>query len=60
VKIWRFKARPHKKFTRLPSQPIKKLGAVIHTCHPNFSGGINRRIVVQAGPDIKARYNSKK
>jgi hypothetical protein len=47
----RFKASLGKKFLSSPSQPIKKLDMVVCACHPRFSGTINRKIPVQAGPD---------
>jgi hypothetical protein len=32
------------KVCKTPSQPMKNLGEVVHTCHPSYTGGINRRI----------------
>jgi hypothetical protein len=33
---------------KIPSQPIKKLGIVVHTCHPTYTRCVNSRIAVQA------------
>jgi hypothetical protein len=45
-----------KKSGRPPSKPIKnKLGPVAHACYPSYMETINRWMVVQAGPGIKAR-----
>jgi hypothetical protein len=41
------------------SIPINKLGVVVHTCHLNYVGSINRRIVVQAGLGMKGRPSLK-
>jgi hypothetical protein len=30
----------------------KKLGVVVHTCHPSYADSINRRITAQVGPGI--------
>jgi hypothetical protein len=40
-------AQIQQKDSKTPSQPIK-LGVMAHACHPNYAGGINRWIVVQA------------
>jgi hypothetical protein len=34
---------------------LKKLGVVECTCHPNYAGSINRRIMVQSSPSINVR-----
>jgi hypothetical protein len=39
--------QPRQNVSETPSQPIK-LVMVVHTCHPSYVGGINRRIMVQA------------
>jgi hypothetical protein len=45
---------PGKKFLRPSSQPVKaEYGGT--ACHSIFSGSKNRRLEVQAGPDIKER-----
>jgi hypothetical protein len=41
------------KVSDTPSQPIASVVAC--TCHPSYSGSINRRIDVQAGPVINSR-----
>jgi hypothetical protein len=33
----------------------KKLGVVVHICHPSYTRGINRRIVVQIGLGINVK-----
>jgi hypothetical protein len=38
----------------------KRLGVMVCACHLNYTGSINRRIVVQAGWDINVRPYSKK
>jgi hypothetical protein len=43
-----------KKFSKTPSQPIK-LGVMVHVCNSSYAGGVNRRIVVQAGLGINER-----
>jgi hypothetical protein len=43
-----------KKVNKTPSQPIK-LGMVACSCHSSYEGGVNRRIMVQAGPGKNAR-----
>jgi hypothetical protein len=39
---------PGEKVRKTISQPIKKLGTVVHTCHSSYTGSISRRIIVQA------------
>jgi hypothetical protein len=39
--------QPRQKVHKIPSQLIKKQGAVVHAFHPSYKEGINRRIIVQ-------------
>jgi hypothetical protein len=38
----------------------KKLGVVVHACHPSYVGGVSRRIAVQASPGKKHETLSEK
>jgi hypothetical protein len=38
----------------------KKLGMVVHSCHPTYTRNMNRRIAVQAGLGINGETLSKK
>jgi hypothetical protein len=40
-----FKASQDKKLVR-PHLNQKKLGVVLHSCHPSYTGSINRRIAI--------------
>jgi hypothetical protein len=49
-----FETRLGKNILETPSQQIK-LGMVLHTYHPSYKGGINRKVKVQADPDQKKK-----
>jgi hypothetical protein len=43
-----FSGQPREKECKTPTQPIKSLVALAHTCHPCHIGSINESIEVQA------------
>jgi hypothetical protein len=47
-----------KKFAR-PHLNHKKLGMMVCACFPSYTGGVNRRIKVQTGPNIKLDHIAK-
>jgi hypothetical protein len=46
-------AQAKKKVCEIPISTNEWLGVVAHYCHPSYTGKHNRRIIVQAGSDIK-------
>jgi hypothetical protein len=49
----RLEASPGKKLARPHPNNNKKLGVMLHTCHPSCAGSISRKIKVQASPGKK-------
>jgi hypothetical protein len=47
--------QPGQKDLKAPSQPIKKLGMVVHNWHSSYIVRINKRIMVQIGPVMSVR-----
>jgi hypothetical protein len=50
-----FETSPKQKVLKTPSQQIKKLGVVPHTCHTSYVRSINRKVMVLACLCINTR-----
>jgi heterodisulfide reductase subunit A-like polyferredoxin len=51
--------QPGQKVLETPISTNKKPGVVVHTCHPNYTGRISKKSVVQAGLSLKGDPISK-
>jgi hypothetical protein len=61
VEIGKIKVQdqPRQKMRETSSQPITKPVVVVHTCHSNHSGSINRSLGINSKPCSKNNYSKK-